>query len=119
MLEDLSKNGYANVGRILSDDACRELIAMYSDGARFRSHVVMERHNFGVGDYKYFANPMPQAIAELREQWYPRLAVVANEWMSALKSSTRYPEALDEFRDRCARAGQTRPTPLLLHYAEG
>lgn len=119
MFEELAQNGYALTGRMLSDDQCRALIALYSDDDAFRSHVIMERHNFGVGDYKYFADPLPCVVAELRERMYPPLANVANEWMSALKLHARYPGELSEFLDRCARVGQKKPTPLMLHYAPG
>jgi hypothetical protein len=79
----------------------------------------MARHRFGVGEYKYFARPLPEIVARLRELLYERLAPVANGWMEALGERTRYPAGLAEFRDRCAAAGQTKPTPLLLRYEIG
>src|SRR5215469_6177821 len=97
------EQGYTSVGRVLSDDVCRELIAMYTEDARFRSSVVMERHNFGVGDYKYFANPLPRAIADVRERFYAELAPVVNHWMEHLRLKTRYPDTLAEFTARCAK----------------
>lgn len=115
----LEQNGYASLGRLLSDAQCRELIASYADDAAFRKTVVMERHNFGIGDYKYFSYPLPRVIAELRESVYARLVPVANQWMDELRLSTRYPGHLDEFIARCVNAGQNRPTPLLLHYTAG
>lgn len=115
----LNERGYAHAGRILSDEACREMVALYENDALFRKHVMMERHSFGVGDYKYFANPLPKAVATLRERAYPPLATVANQWMESLRVPTRYPAQLDEFVARCAQAGQKRPTPLILHYAAG
>lgn len=115
----LSERGFCKAGRVLDDAACEELIALYDDEARFRSRVVMERHNFGRGEYKYFANPLPDAVHALRAAAYEPLAAIANRWMEELRSPLRYPSALDEFTARCASAGQTRPTPLILRYEAG
>ena len=119
LAKSLEENGYFRAGRILDDPSCADLIAMYADDSRFRSRVVMERHHFGVGEYKYFGNPLPEAIDELRHRAYPQLAVVANRWMEQLKAPAQYPPSLDEFLKRCAQAGQTRPTPLILRYESG
>jgi len=119
MLDGLNENGYSLTGPLLSAAQCRDLIALYGDDARFRSHIVMQRHNFGAGDYKYFAHPLPPAVADLRERFYGPLTQVANEWMKEMRRPTRYPAALAEFLARCATAGQNRPTPLLLRYTAG
>lgn len=111
-----SERGYFRAGPLLDEATCRELIALYAAGEGFRSHVVMERHNFGRGEYKYFANPLPEAVRALRIAAYAPLAVVANRWMAALGQTARYPDHLDEFTARCARGGQTKPTPLILRY---
>jgi len=92
---------------------------MYSDDRRFRSHVIMARHGFGRGEYKYFAYPLPEPVAAFRSSLYPRLAPIANRWNESMGVPVRYPSAHAEFLARCHEAGQARPTPLLLQYAEG
>jgi len=104
---------------VLTPEECGSLAALYDEESRFRSRVEMERHRFGVGDYKYFAYPLPPLVAELRRHAYPPLAAIANRWMESLGSPARYPPTLEAFLARCAEAGQTRPTPLLLHYEAG
>jgi hypothetical protein len=103
----------------LPRDTCNEIAALYATDALFRSRIVMGRHGFGRGEYKYFAYPLPPGIAALRAGLYPRLAGIANRWNAAMGIAVRYPEALDEFLARCHAAGQTRPTPLLLRYGPG
>jgi hypothetical protein len=116
----LSARGHATAGPLLSASACREIAAWFADEERFRSRVVMERHAFGQGEYKYFGYPLPAEIADLRDELYRHLAPVANAWAEALGSESRYPDTLAAYTERCHRAGQTRPTPLLLRYeAEG
>lgn len=118
----LSERGYAVTNPLLSEHECAELVALYADDARFRSHIVMERYRFGVGDYKYFENPLPEAVERLRTSAYPHLATIANRWSEALGEhggNTRYPRAHDEFLKLCHKAGQTKPTPLMLHYEAG
>jgi hypothetical protein len=112
---ELSTNGYTTL-RLLDVATCRELAALYDDDARFRSRVVMQRHNYGRGEYKYLAYPLPEPVARLRTMLYPPLAAIANEWRAALGESGRFPATLDEFLAECHAAGQTRPTPLLLRY---
>jgi hypothetical protein len=115
----LDREGWAVLGGLLDPAQCRALVALYDDDARFRSKVVMARHGFGRGEYKYFAYPLPPLVAELRETFYPRLVPIANRWNERLKSDMRFPPAHRAFLERCHDAGQTRPTPLLLKYGPG
>jgi hypothetical protein len=115
----LDQQGWAKTPPVLSRSECSELVALYPEDARFRSRVVMERHRFGVGDYAYFAHPLPELVAELREHAYRRLAPVANGWSKRLGEARRFPPTLRGFLGRCHRAGQQRPTPLLLRYSAG
>jgi hypothetical protein len=114
--DELAAHGHATTGPLLDLSACREIVAWYADEARFRNRVIMERHAFGQGEYKYFAYPLPMEIAALREALYRRLAPVANAWAEALGTGASYPETLAEYLELCHRAGQIRPTPLLLRY---
>ncbi|MGH7719013.1 MAG: 2OG-Fe(II) oxygenase [Gemmatimonadaceae bacterium] len=116
---DLWQRGYAETPPVLTAEECGALVALYDDEDRFRSRVDMARHRFGEGEYKYFAAPLPRLVAELREHAYPHLAPIANRWAEALDRDDRFPPALAEFLTRCAKAGQTRPTPLLLRYQTG
>jgi hypothetical protein len=115
----LDADGYAIMASVLSADECAALAAIYGADERFRSRIVMARHGFGQGEYKYFAYPLPDVIADLRIALYPRLRAIANRWNESLGIAVRYPDDLAAFLDRCHRAGQTRPTPLLLQYGEG
>lgn len=119
LLESLDAHGHAVLPRLLDARQCAELAATYDDDARFRSRVVMARHGFGRGEYRYFAYPLPEPVARLRATLYPALAAIANRWAQALGSATRYPATLDAFLARCRDAGQSRPTPLLLRYGAG
>ena len=110
--------GCATTGPLLTPEECHALAALYPDDATFRSHIHMARHGFGRGEYKYFAAPLPETVAVLREALYPPLAAVANRWQEAL-GGTPYPDALDAYLKRCHAAGQNRPTPLLLKYETG
>jgi hypothetical protein len=116
---DLDAQGYAKTGEILRTSECAELIAIYADRDRFRSRIVMERHSYGVGEYKYFARPMPPIVEELRADLYCRLAPTANRWAERMRSRDSYPTTLVEFMKVCAAHGQTRPTPLILRYEQG
>jgi hypothetical protein len=116
---DLDSQGAAVLKGLLSREECHALAALYPDDGRFRSRVVMGRHGFGRGEYKYFAYPLPNLIAELRPALYARLCDGANRWNEAMGIDIRYPESHDAFLKRCHAAGQTRPTPLLLQYGEG
>jgi hypothetical protein len=111
--------GNAPLPGLLSPVECDALSALYDDDARHRSRVVMARHGFGRGEYRYFRYPLPEAVQALRASLYPRLVPVANRWNEAMKLDVRYPEAHAEFVERCHGAGQQRPTPLLLRYGEG
>ncbi|MGH7323756.1 MAG: 2OG-Fe(II) oxygenase [Candidatus Rokuibacteriota bacterium] len=111
--------GYAKTPPLLAPEECAALIALYPDDARFRSRIDMERYRFGVGDYKYFAEPLPPLVTELRTRLYPPLAAIANRWEAAFGSRRRFPSDLARLVEICRRAGQTKPTPLLLHYEAG
>ncbi|MFZ2064311.1 MAG: 2OG-Fe(II) oxygenase [Candidatus Binatus sp.] len=116
---DLDEQGYATTGAMLRAAECAELIAMYPDRDRFRSRIVMERHNYGVGEYKYFARPMPALVEDLRVAMYRKLAPTANRWAERMRSTDSYPSSLAEFLKVCADHSQTRPTPLILRYESG
>jgi hypothetical protein len=116
----LSARGYAVTNTVLTPRECGDVVALYNDEARFRSHILMERYRFGVGDYKYFGNPLPQIVAEMRTTAYPYLAKIANLWAGELgEKSARYPLELAPFLKICHDAGQNKPTPLMLHYEAG
>jgi len=118
--KSLSERGYAVTGSILRRAECDSLVALYSDACQFRSHIIMERYRFGIGDYKYFANPLPELVTELRSAAYPHLAEVANHWAGALGETARqYPRDHEAFLKTCHKAGQAKPTPLMLHYEAG
>jgi uncharacterized protein len=115
----LDVEGHAVMRSMLSPEECGSLAAGYEVDEQFRSRVLMARHGFGRGEYKYFAYPLPGLIASLRTALYPRLSGVANRWNEVMGITVRYPDDHAEFLDRCHRAGQIRPTPLLLQYGEG
>lgn len=114
--EDLDAQGRAVLERLLALEECEALAALYPDDTLFRSRVVMGRHGFGRGEYKYFSYPLPELIAGLRTALYARLAPVANRWNGAMGIDIQYPPAHADFIARCHEAGQRRPTPLLLQY---
>jgi uncharacterized protein len=116
---ELEAHGCATTPVLLSPQECSALAGIYGTDAPFRSKVVMARHGFGRGEYKYFAYPLPETIVALREALYPPLADIANRWNEAMGIAVRYPEEHTAFLARCHKAGQTRPTPLLLQYGEG
>jgi hypothetical protein len=111
--------GWAMLRKLLTADECQTIARLYEDDRRFRSHVVMARHGFGRGEYKYFTYPLPDIVADLRRAIYPNLAPIANRWNASMGIDVRYPDAHADFIARCHKAGQTRPTPLLLQYAAG
>ena len=104
---------------LVAPETCDALAKGYDDEDAFRSRIVMAQHGFGRGEYKYFAYPLPPVVSELRGALYPALADIANPWNEAMGIGVRYPSTLAEFLDRCHRAGQTKPTPLVLRYGEG
>ena len=115
---DLTARGNAVAERVLSVEQCRALTALYVEEAPFRSRVIMGRHGFGRGEYKYFTYPLPGVVAELRTALYPHLAPIANDWNQKLGIDVQYPQTHDAFLKRCHQAGQTLPTPLLLKYEQ-
>jgi hypothetical protein len=119
VIQDLDAQGCAMLQGLLSARQCAMLAALYAQDHLFRSRVVMGRHGFGRGEYKYFRYPLPELIAELRTAIYPRLVPLANQWNEAMGFDVRYPSRHDDFIERCHAAGQARPTPLLLQYGPG
>jgi uncharacterized protein len=115
----LGNSGWAPLGKLLTAGECADLSGLYGTGGHFRSTVVMARHGFGKGEYKYFAYPLPEIVAALRPALYAGLAPIANAWNEAMGIDVRYPPVHAHFIKRCHEAGQTRPTPLLLQYGEG
>jgi hypothetical protein len=116
---ELDADGWSRLGPLLLPGECRALVRLYDDATRFRSTVDMQRHRFGRGEYRYFASPLPAPVAALRVGLYERLAPLAHRWAAALGRPDDYPRTLPEYLARCHRAGQTRPTPLLLRYRTG
>jgi hypothetical protein len=116
---DLNSQGRTVLKGLLTTEECRALAALYPNDAIFRSRIVMGRHGFGRGEYKYFAYPLPHPIAELRLTLYARLHGIANRWNEAMGIDIRYPGSHEAFLARCHDAGQLRPTPLLLQYEPG
>ena len=115
---ELDANGCAPVPGLLARDACEALAAQYDDGL-FRKRVVMARHGYGRGEYRYFRYPLPDAVQALRATFYPHLAPVANRWNAAMRLDIAYPPRHEDFLVRCHAAGQSLPTPLLLRYGAG
>lgn len=115
----LDETGFAMLPGILSPETCAELVASYDEPALFRKRVVMEKNDYGRGEYQYFRYPLPALVAELRQTLYRHLAPIANRWHEWLDIETRYPGELEAFTAQCHGAGQERPTPLLLRYREG
>jgi uncharacterized protein len=111
----LDAHGFAVIANLLTADECAGIAGLY-DGEGFRSHIAMGRHGFGRGEYKYFSYPLPDLIGALRAALYPQLAPIANRWNEAMGIEVRYPDDHADFIRRCHKAGQTRPTPLLLQY---
>ena len=116
---DLDGSGWAILKNILSVEECQALAGLYADNSHFRSHVIMGRHGFGRGEYKYFSYPLPDLIAEVRTALYRQLAPLANRWNERMGIAVRYPDDHAAFIARCHEAGQARPTPLLLQYGAG
>lgn len=117
--QDLDARGSAVLERLILPDECRALAAFYPEDSIFRSRIVMGRHGFGRGEYKYFSYPLPGIIESLRTALYPRLAPIANRWNESMRIDVRYPAEHSDFIARCHEAGQRKPTPLLLQYEAG
>jgi hypothetical protein len=117
--KELDAYGCAAVKALLTMEECNTLAKLYSSDEPFRSRIVMARHGFGRGEYKYFAYPLPELIGSLRTTFYPHLAAIANRWNKAMGIEARFPTDHAVYLDQCHQAGQTRPTPLLLQYGEG
>jgi len=115
----LERDGFALLPKLIASRDCQALVRSYDERALFRSRVVMARHGFGSGEYSYFAYPLPDVVAGLRESLYPPLAGVANRWNEALGIAARFPAGHADYLERCHRAGQKKPTPLLLRYGAG
>ncbi|MBN8471897.1 2OG-Fe(II) oxygenase [Corallococcus exiguus] len=113
---ELDARGCAALEHLLTPDECEALALLYDVEDAFRSRVVMARHGFGRGEYKYFDHPLPEVVTELRTALYPCLAPIANRWNTAMGIDVRYPDVHADFLARCHEAGQVRPTPLLLRY---
>jgi hypothetical protein len=116
---ELDAYGRAVIGPLLTPAACEALALGYDAETAFRSRIVMARHGFGQGEYKYYAYPLPEPVAALRAALYPPLAAVANHWETMLGRATRFPADHAAYLALCHEAGQTRPTPLLLRYGPG
>jgi len=119
LARELDNFGCAILPKLLSPAECRTVAALYSNESHFRSHIIMARHGFGNGEYRYFKYPLPDLVDGFRTALYPRLAGVANEWTRRMGIDERYPDDHASFLERCHDAGQTRPTPLLLQYVQG
>jgi hypothetical protein len=117
--KDLDERGSALLQGVLSTEECQAIASLYPEESIFRSRIVMGRHGFGRGEYKYFTYPLPPTIQGLRTALYPHLSSVANRWNEAMKIEVRYPESHADFVRQCHDAGQKRPTPLLLQYGPG
>ena len=119
LMGELDSYGCAVLPRLLSAEESRSVAALYRDENHFRSHVIMARHGFGKGEYRYFRYPLPDLIGGIRTALYPRLASTANAWNERMGMAQRFPDDHASFLKRCHDAGQTRPTPLLLQYVPG
>jgi len=117
--EDMNEKGYSCIPKIITAEECNQLIGQYGDGTLYRKTINMERYRFGAGEYKYYRYPLPKIVQDLRENVYPGLAPIANNWMRVLNIDNYYPETLNQLLELCHAAGQVRPTPLILKYGKG
>jgi len=117
--DTLASRGFVVAPGLIGPAECRALADLWPEKARFRSHVVMQRHGYGQGDYQYFAYPLPERVEALRQALYPELAAVANRWNAELGVARRFPPSLQGWLRQCHAGGQKRPTPLLLRYGPG
>jgi uncharacterized protein len=113
---DLDARGFSAIGKVLTAQECDRLAKLYANDGAFRSHIIMARHGFGRGEYKYFNYPLPEIVGEIRETIYPHVAPIANRWVELMSQPQQFPANLKDMLKRCHDAGQTRPTPLLLKY---
>jgi hypothetical protein len=114
--QSLAERGFTVAKGLIEPGQCRALASLWPDKARFRSHVIMQRHGYGQGEYQYFAYPLPEPVEKLRQALYPALAEVANRWNEQLDKAKRFPPTLQGWLRQCHEGGQKRPTPLLLRY---
>ncbi|MFG1682413.1 2OG-Fe(II) oxygenase [Nonomuraea sp. NPDC049269] len=119
LAEEVNAYGCALTPPVLSPADCKEIAALYGEAGRFRSTIDMERYRFGRGQYRYFREPFPPLVAELRAAFYPHLLPIARDWAARLGQPAPWPDSFDEWLDMCHEAGQTKPTPILLRYQEG
>ncbi|MEU7853437.1 2OG-Fe(II) oxygenase [Nonomuraea sp. NPDC049141] len=119
LAEEVNAYGCALTPPVLSPADCKEIAALYGEASRFRSTIDMERYRFGRGQYRYFREPFPPLVAELRAAFYPHLLPIARDWAARLGQPAPWPDSFDEWLDMCHEAGQTKPTPILLRYQEG
>jgi hypothetical protein len=117
--EDMNERGYSGSSNILTNDECNDIILQYHNEALYRKTINMERYRFGLGEYKYFQYPLPGIVQQLRENVYPKLAPIANNWMRVLNIDKHFPSYLTELSAICRSQGQNKPTPLILHYGKG
>ncbi len=115
----MNDTGYAHIKNVIDATECDELIANYQDNTLYRKTIIMERYRFGLGEYKYFNYPLPDTIEQLRQNVYPKLAPIANNWMKVLNIDRHFPETLDSLLAECHSHNQLRPTPLILKYGKG
>lgn len=116
MAAGLNERGYTVINSLLDDGECRSLIGIYDEDSRFRKRVVMQSHGYGKGEYRYLSYPLPDLIQNIRTEIYPKLVPIANAWHEAMKMDVRFPQSHAEFLERCHKAGQVKPTPLILKY---
>ncbi len=116
---NLRDRGFTVARGLVGPEQCRALAALWSEQARFRKHIVMQRHGYGQGEYRYFSYPLPDPVERLRQALYPELAAVANRWNELLGIERRFPPTLKAWLGECHAGGQQRPTPLLLRYGPG
>ena len=119
LVAEVNEHGCALTPRLLEPPECRDISALYEDTRRFRSTIDMARYRFGSGEYRYFGYPLPEAVRQLREAFYPHLLPIARDWAGKLGRDAPWPEDLESWLARCHREGQPKPTPILLRYSAG
>lgn len=115
----LNESGYSTLPAILSSEECEQLVQLYDEPSLYRNRIIMERHSFGKGEYRYYAAPLPEPVGQLRAELYPRLAETANHWLELSGQQPAYPGELGDFLTQCHARGQNKPTPLILKYEAG